>query len=207
VALPRGIQANQGSSHSRLAAPRATKKNSPSVAGDQQAADQSAERGTALGARIDQRVGQAAVMLRIVVGKDARVGRIGDRFADAQQQAQCEYCSEGSGGAGDGGGSGPQEEAGRQNPADVEAVHQPARQTEELARGVGPEECREKLAELVVGEAEIVLDVGGAGGEVGAVKVIQESGNDEQCENAPVLTGQGRTRRSGNDCHRRLFYR
>ena len=144
-------------------------------------------------------------MLGIMVGQNARVRWIGDGFTGAEHQAQSEHDGEGAGGAGDGGGSGPEKEATGENPADVKPVHQPAGKAQQLARGVSPEKGRQQQAKLVVGEAEVALNVGGAGGKVGAVEVIQEAGNDEQREDAPFLAGQRRAHRSGNHCHRTLF--
>src|SRR5262249_12381945 len=140
----------------------AEKKWPPAVFFHEQSADQCTECRSGLGARVDQGVGESAMVLGEVVGEDAGVRRVRYRFADAEYQAEGEEDGEGLSEAGNGRGAGPKEEGDREDPRDVAAIDQPAGEAGELKEGVGPEEAGAEQAEVGIGQVEVPLDIGRA---------------------------------------------
>ena len=76
------------------------------------------------------------------------------------------------------GGDGPEEKSCGEDAVDIEAVHQPS--DDELHGGVGVEEGGEKNSELGGGDVEFVLEGAGGDGQIAAVDVVDEDGEDEE---------------------------
>lgn len=159
----------------------------PAVIGDDEAADQGAECGAEFGAGVDEAVGFAALIFGEVFSDDFGEGRVGDGFADAEEEAEGEEGGEGGGEAGEGGGERPEEIADGEDAVDVVTLDEPA--GGDLAEGIGPEEGGGELAHHGRGDLEFVADFGGRHAEVAAVDVVDEDGDDEEGEEAPLHRG------------------
>ena len=67
----------------------------------------------------------------------------------------------------------------------------------ELAECIGGEEGGLERADLGIGQMQFALDIGGRDGERGAVDVIDQGGNYEKNEDAPLFAREGRARNCG----------
>ncbi len=178
---------------------------SPADMGYEHSAEKCSDGGTGGLPSRNERVGAAALQLRKITGDDFAVRGIGNRLADAKDEAhgeqQLETVDEASG---DGGG-GPQKNSECEDPVDGKAVNQPA--GNDLKDRVGPEERSEEDPEMGIGKAEFVFDMRRRDGEIPAIDVVDENGEgEEQRETRELGRKPGRRLRRADSARSRGHY-
>jgi len=150
----------------------------PAKPGDEESTEKKAKPGTEEKTGAEHGIGETAVIVGKIESQNFAIRRIGDRLAEAEQQAQSEEQGEGMNESREGGGDRPKREAGSEDEVDVETIHQPS--GNQLGEAVGPEESGEEEAEARGGEGEFILEKRCGDGEIAAVDVVDEDGNSQE---------------------------